>query len=77
MVIPILHFPFVQFFAGAERKGRGAAPGPGWSAWKYKGTRTVQDHSGASSNIMDRQEVTVFASVGGVRFCGGQAFFDK
>ena len=26
---------------------------------------------------MDRQKVTVFASVGGVRRCEGQAFFDK
>ncbi len=25
---------------------------------------------------MDRQKVTVFANVGGVRRCGGQAFFD-
>ena len=26
---------------------------------------------------MGRQEATVFASVGGVRRCGGWAFFDK
>ena len=26
---------------------------------------------------MSRQEVTIFANLGGVRRCGGQAFFDK
>ncbi len=26
---------------------------------------------------MSRQETTIFASLGGVRRCGGQAFFDK
>ena len=37
----------------------------------------VQDHSGAGHNSMSRQETTVFASLGGVRRCGDQAFFDK
>ncbi|WP_207709438.1 hypothetical protein, partial [Pseudoflavonifractor sp. 60] len=31
----------------------------------------------AGHNSMSRQETTVFASLGGVRRCGGQAFFDK
>ena len=44
---------------------------------KGKSTRTAQSHSGAANNIMGRQKVTVFASVGGVRRCGGQAFFDQ
>jgi hypothetical protein len=77
MVIPILHFPFVQFLLGPERKGRGAAAGPVPLARKYKSTRTARGHTGAGNNIMGRQETTIFASLGGVRRCRGQAFFNK
>lgn len=51
--------------------------GPECSTWKYKSTRMAQGHSGADSNIMSRQEATIFASLGRGRRCGDQAFFDE
>ena len=76
MVISIA-FSSVQNFAGSERRGRGAAPGPVSLARKCESTRTARGHLGAGNNIMSRQEMTFFASAGGVRRFGNQAFFDK
>jgi len=36
----------------------------------------VQYHSGAGNDMINLK-LTIFATLGGVRQCGGQAFFDK
>ncbi len=50
--------------------------GPVSLAWKYKSTRTARGHSGAGYDII-KLKLTIFATLGGVRRCGGHAFFDK
>ena len=43
---------------------------------KYKSARMVQYHLGDGDYNMSRQETTIFANLGGLRRCRGQAFFD-
>ena len=62
----------------SEQEGWAATPGPDRTARrKIKSARTAQGYSGAGGGRMDRLETTIFATLGEVRRCGGQAFFDK
>jgi hypothetical protein len=45
-------------------------------AWEYKSTRTAKSRSGAGYDMINLK-LTIFATLGGVRRCEGQAFFDK
>ena len=62
----------------SEQEGWAATRGPDGAAHrKSKSARTAQGYSGVGGGNIDRLETTVFATLGGVRRCGGQAFFDK